>query len=107
MRRAIFGVLFVIVGCGSDAKPAPSCQQGLAHYYASGCVYVDTTNNPPTTIPQSQMVSFCQAATTQAPASCKDELDDWLRCNNETPPTATKAEDCDCTAEIMSLARCK
>jgi len=106
MRSLILGAMFAVVGCGSDAKPAPTCQQGLAHYYASGCVYLDGTTNPPTTISQSDMVTFCQTASTQAPASCRDELDDWLRCDGDTPATATKNEDCDCTAELTSLLRC-
>jgi len=107
MRRAIFGGVFAIVGCAGDAKPAPTCQQGLAHYYASGCVYFDATVNPPTPIALSQMVTFCQNVAIQAPSPCQDELDAWLSCNNETPAGATTNQQCDCSAEYMSLLRCK
>jgi hypothetical protein len=97
----------VLFACGSSERPAPSCQQALAHYYAAGCTYFDGRTNPPSPIPQGQMVTFCQDAAINAPASCQDELDVWLRCDDEVPDHSTTNEQCDCSQEQMELLRCR
>lgn len=107
--RTIFYVLMVLApgACGgSDSKP-PSCQQALDHYYAAGCTYVDETTNPPTPIPEGQIVTFCQNAAIQAPKTCQDELDTWLVCNDAVPARASSNADCDCSVEYMALLRCR
>lgn len=97
----------VLFACGSTDKPAPSCQQALSHYYGAGCSYFDQSTNPPTPITQNNMAAFCQEAAANAPATCQDELDVWLRCNDEVPAMSKTNADCDCSVEYMMLLRCK
>jgi hypothetical protein len=92
---------------GSSDKPAPTCQQAIGHYYSAGCSYFDGTVNPPAPIPQGQLVTACQDAAINAPASCQDELDTWLGCNNDVPTPSTTNEQCDCSVEYMMLLRCR
>lgn len=99
-------LLSVLLSACSSSDPPPSCQQALTHYYDAGCIYFDSTTSPPTTIPQGQMLAFCQGAAIDAPKSCQDELDAWLVCNNEVPSPASANADCDCTQEYMALLRC-
>jgi hypothetical protein len=95
-----------VFGCGSSEKPAPSCQQGISHYYTAGCGYFNGNTAPPTLVPQAEVVTFCQNAASQAPRTCQDELDDWVICNNEVPSPAMNDADCDCSVEYMALLRC-
>lgn len=91
------------VACSSDVPP--SCQQGIGHYYASGCSYFDLSTNPPTPIPETQMVMNCQTVATQISDKCRATLDDWLICNNDRPH-ATNSADCDCSQSYMALLSC-
>lgn len=106
MKRLLAVMAVAMTGCSSSGDPPPSCQQALTHYYGAGCSYFDPTTNPPTPIAQSTMIARCQTATTQTPASCLDEVDAWLTCNDRVPNHATSDADCDCSASYMLLLEC-
>lgn len=105
--RVLLTVSLLAIACSSDAPPPPTCQQAIRHYYSAGCTYSDLTTDPPTPIPESTFVANCQTITVEAPASCQDEIDAWLTCNNEVPSPAGSNEDCDCSFEFMALLRCE
>lgn len=102
----------IAMGCGGDAKPAPSCQQAMAHFYGVNCFYFDTTTSPPRRYTQTEMIAICQQETIDAPAKCQGEIDDWLSCNADVegvpPGTMTTLGDprCDCSQEQMTILRC-
>lgn len=106
MMRNMTMVMAFLVGCGGG-DPPPSYQQALAHYYAAGCSYFDTSTNPPTPIPESQEIGTCQNVAIAAPVSCRDELDGWLVCLDRVPGHAMNNADCDCSAEYMALLECR
>lgn len=106
MNKTILGLVLVVAACGGG-DPPPSCQQALAHFYAAGCSYFDGTTNPPTPIPQNQMLTFCQTAATQIPTNCHGALDAWLVCNDQVPSPVTSSAQCDCSAEYMALLECR
>lgn len=100
MTRLILGLTF-LVGCGGDAKPAPSCFDAFTHFYATGCTLVDLSSGQP--VPQGTVIAQCQSSAASLPAGCKDELDAYLTCTD----TVTPAMKCDCTTEQMVLIGCK
>lgn len=104
MMRPLLG-LALLIGCGSD--PPPSCQQALTHFYAAGCSYFDQRTNPPAPIAQSTMIASCQSVAANIPASCHDELDGWLVCNDHVPDHVTSSAQCDCSAAYMALLECR
>ena len=102
MGRMIFGMALVaaLSACSSESA-APSCAQAIAHYYSEGCAFVNLETGEVST--QSEATAGCQAASGQTPNRCDGEVDDWLRCVNET---STK-EQCDCSEEQMAILRCE
>lgn len=100
MKRILLGVLLTIAACGTEAKPAPSCFQAFTHYYDGGCRLVVLATGQ--VAPVGQVISDCQAEAGQAPASCQDDLDEWLRCIDAVTP----AMQCDCSQTQMALLRC-
>lgn len=107
MRRTFRTMLLgaaAMVGCGSD-DPPPSCQKAMSHFYAAGCYYKDT--NTTLTITLNDMITRCEASDASARTErCNDRFDDWLRCNNEVPATATTIADCDCSQEQSAFNSC-
>jgi hypothetical protein len=109
MQRVILGVLCsVAIGCGGgDARPAPTCAQAMAHFYAAGCAYFDTNQQPPAPYSQSGAVNFCQGLVVAAPTQCQGEIDDWSECNAGVPSPASGNADCDCSTPYQALLRCR
>lgn len=111
MRKMIFAI--AIMACGTEAKPAPSCQQAMGHFYGAHCFYFDATKNPPPKFTLADMVLLCQNLTIQAPASCQDEIDSWLTCNAAVIDGPIGGMDglgdprCDCSQTQMALLRCQ
>ena len=84
MRRWIVAVLFVGAGCADDAKPTPTCEQALEHFFGVGCVYyTDATRSQ--LISKPEMIMRCHRLLTAAPLQCRDEVDDWIECNATVP----------------------
>lgn len=97
------GIALLVVGCGHEE--VPTCQQALTHYYEAGCSYYNLDTGAP--IPVSEMISSCREALSAAPASCEDDLDDWLVCLGGVDAPASTDADCDCSAEQESLLTCE
>lgn len=115
MGRMFLGVpiaMAIAMGCGGDAKPAPSCQQAMAHFYGVNCFYYDGSVSPARRIAQTEMVANCQQLAIAAPARCQGEIDDWLECNANVEgvpsgtPTTIGDLRCDCSQEQMTILRC-
>lgn len=94
--------MVLLVGCGSE-EPAPSCQEGLSHYYQAGCSFTNLMTGQPISI--SEMIATCQGIAVNGP-QCRDELDDWLVCLDAVPSPVTTAADCDCSAAQMAVLTC-
>lgn len=101
MARPLLGLVFLI-GCGGDARPAPSCFDAFTRFYAAGCTFVDLNTGQP--IPQNTVIGECQSLAANAPAGCKDELDTWVSCIDDSTPSSNQ---CNCSAVQMALLECR
>jgi hypothetical protein len=100
MKMTLLGGLFLI-GCGGDARPAPSCFDAFSHYYAAGCTLVDL--NTGQQVSQGTVIAQCQTAAANEPANCRDEFDAFLSCINASTP----AQQCNCSSDQMTLLQCR
>jgi hypothetical protein len=99
MKNTLLGLVFLI-GCGGDGPP-PSCADAFGHFYGAGCTFVDASTGQP--FPMDEIISQCQSLAANAPANCRDELNTWVRCIEET----SASKNCDCSAEQMALLECR
>jgi hypothetical protein len=109
MRRWILAALFASAGCADDAKPPPTCEQAMAHFYAVNCVYF-TDASRSQQISETEMVTRCHRLQGAAPAQCRDDLDDWIECNATVPgrdSTGPEERRCDCPEERAALLTCE
>ncbi len=98
MRKILVVVALAVGACGSDA---PSCNEAFSHFYAKGCVLVDSSGAP---YSQADVIVSCQQIAAAAPDNCIGKLDDWLSCLNgiENANTCTS-----CSGEQMKLIECR
>jgi hypothetical protein len=102
MGKPLLGLVVLWIGCGGDARPAPSCFDAFSRFYSNGCTFVDLNTGQP--IPQSTIVAQCQNLASAAPANCRDELNVWLECINDSSASGNR---CNCSSEQMTLLECR
>lgn len=100
-------VAFAVAGCGGADDAGPDCQGAMTHFYESGCRYRNPGTDPPTLLVLDDAITRCRELKSfVAMGPCRDELDEWLRCNSETPDLATTSAECDCTEPVTRLNMC-
>jgi len=104
MIRPVIVVLATAALTACGGEEAPSCQQAITHYYQSGCAYYDLQSGRQYSV--GEVVGACRDALQVAPASCTDEVEDWLFCMDSVPDPATSNADCDCSYEQERLLTC-
>lgn len=100
MMRPLLG-LVMLTACGGDAKPAPSCFDAFAHFYAAGCTLVDLQTGQP--VSQGTITALCQSTAASLSPGCKGEFDAYLSCTD----TVTPAMQCNCSTEQMAFLECR
>lgn len=112
MWRSVLLTLSLVACGGADDKPAPTCQQAMAHFYGVNCSYFDGRVDPPHQYTQAEMITVCQDLAIETSASCQGTIDDWLECNDTVagiPAGQTSGlgdPRCDCSQEQMAILRC-
>lgn len=99
-KNVVVSVLVAISACGTDPAP-PSCQQGLTHYYAAGCLFHDLASGA--VIPRDTMISGCQSSVVGASSACQAKIDAWMVCTDGVPDPARSNADCDCSQTFMAV----
>lgn len=98
MRKTL--LILGLAACGGGDE-APTCQQGFAHYYDSGCVFVDLATGD--VIPEGELAASCQQTVAVGSAVCRSNLDDFLICIGAVPDMSSTTEECDCSREQEDL----
>ena len=87
----------LLVGCGTDEAPAPTCETAVPAYYAAGCEHVSGERS----VPEAEMTKLCVDLSPDFEALCAPQIEAWLTCYE-----AAAVGGCDCAAELDAVIRC-
>ena len=82
-----------MAACGEEA---PSCQQAVSSFYATGCAFLDPNGAP---YSEGQAAQSCREVNAAVPDRCQAQFDDFVRCLEST-------SNCDCSREQDALFGC-